>query len=285
RPSRMALLPQMVPQNEIANAVAVGGTIWQLNRLAGPAFAGMMIYIAGVAPTYVFCFAASVVSLGLWLAIRIEYVRPPAAPGGLLTHMAEGLSFIRKNEIFYTFIGMTFFNSVFGMSYLILMPVFARDILHAGSQGFGFLQSTGGAGALAGTLAVAYFSHKAGRVRQAFLGAIVFGILLILFAFSRSYPVSLGLAFLLGFASQSYMTIINSTLQLNLPERLRGRVMGIFGLTWDLMPVGGMVSGTIAEFAGAPAAVALGGVLVAGLAAAVIALRPGLAHAADHGPV
>jgi MFS family permease len=277
RPSRMALLPQMVPKEDLANAVAVGGTIWQLNRLIGPALAGMMIYLIGIASTYGVCLLASAASLCLWVGIRTEH-RSLVSEGGLVKHMIDGLNFIRNNEIYYTFIGMTFFNSVFGMCYLILMPVFARDILQVGSQGFGFLQSAGGAGALAGTLAVAYFSHRRGKVLQALVGGLVFGSLLVVFALSDSYPLSLALAFFLGLASQGYMTVINTTLQLHLPEQLRGRVMGIFGLTWDLMPVGGMVSGTVAEFAGAPAAVALGGIMVSGLAVAILVFKPGLRY-------
>ena len=75
-------------------------------------------------------------------------------------------------------------------------------------------------------------------------------------------------------SGQFYITAINTVLQLNLPEQLRGRVMGVYGLTWDLMPVGGMVAGTIAEFAGAPAAVAVGGAFVSGLALWVISIEP-----------
>ena len=119
-------------------------------------------------PTYLFCCAASATAVFLWLGIRLDGQRSTASAGGLLQNMMEGLNFIRKNEIYYTFIGMTFFNSVFGMSYLILMPVFARDILSVGSEGFGFLQSAGGAGALCGALLVAYFGHatRQGQTRD-----------------------------------------------------------------------------------------------------------------------
>jgi MFS family permease len=274
RPSRMALLPQMVPKEDIPNAVAIGGTIWQLNRLVGPAVAGMLIYWIGVGPTYYFCFGASLIAVVLWLGIRVASA--PAAPsaGSVVQHMAEGLNFIRKNQIYYTFIGMTFFNSVFGMSYLILMPVFARNVLEVGSKGFGFLQSAGGAGALAGVLLVAWFSHAGGKGRQAIFGATAFGLLLIGFAFSASFPLSLILAAGLGVASQFYMTIISAILQVNLPNELRGRVMGIYGLTWELMPVGGLIAGAIAEFAGAPAAVGFGGFMVASMALSVALLLP-----------
>ena len=274
RPSRMALLPQMVPKDDIANAVAVGGTIWQLNRLVGPALAGIMIYLIGIGPTYYFCFAASLVSVFLWLGIRLT--AEPAAPstGSVLHHMAEGLNFIRTNEIYFVCIAIIFFNSAFGMSYLILMPVFARNVLDVGSQGFGFLQSFGGAGALIGVLAVAWFSHSRGKGWQSLLGAFVFGVLLIAFAASKSYPLSLLLAFALGTASQFYMTTISTVLQINLPNELRGRVMGIYGLAWELMPIGGMIAGAIAEFAGAPLAVGFGGIMVAMMALLVAISYP-----------
>jgi MFS family permease len=276
RPSRMALLPQMVPREDIPNAVAVGGTIWQLNRLVGPAVAGLLIYLIGIGPTYYFCFLASLSAVCLWLGIRFEHQPTAVSSGGLLQHMMDGLNFIRKNEIYYTFISMTFFNSVFGMSYLILMPVFARDVLTVGSQGFGFLQSAGGLGALCGVLAVAYFSHSRGKGRQAIGGAIVFGILLIIFALSKSYPLSLILACALGIASQFYITMINAILQVNLPDQLRGRVMGIYGLTWELMPVGGLIAGAIAEYAGAPAAVVVGGAFVAVMALGIAIFSPNM---------
>jgi len=276
RPSRMALLPQMVPKEDIPNAVAVGGTIWQLNRLVGPAVAGLLIYLVGIGPTYYFCFSASLSAVCLWLGIHFEHQPAAVSSGGLLQHMMDGLNFIRKNEIYYTFISMTFFNSVFGMSYLILMPVFARDVLTVGSQGFGFLQSAGGLGALCGVLAVAYFSHSRGKGRQAIDGAIIFGILLIFFALSKSYPLSLILACALGIVSQFYITTINAVLQVNLPDQLRGRVMGIYGLTWELMPVGGLIAGAIAEYAGAPAAVVVGGAFVVVMALPVAMFSPNM---------
>jgi MFS family permease len=276
RPSRMALLPQMVPKEDIPNAVAVGGTIWQLNRLVGPAVAGLLIYLVGIGPTFYFCFFASLSAVCLWLGIRFEHQPTAVSSGGLLQHMMDGLNFIRKNELYYTFISITFFNSIFGMSYLILMPVFARDVLNVGSQGFGFLQSAGGLGALLGVFAVAYFSHSGGKGRQVIGGAIIFGLLLIIFALSKSYSLSLILACALGIASQFYITMINAILQVNLPDQLRGRVMSIYGLTWDLMPLGGLIAGAIAEYAGAPTAVVAGGAFVAVMALGVAMFSPNM---------
>lgn len=276
RPSRMALLPQMVPKEDIANAVAIGGTIWQLNKLVGPAVAGLLIYLIGIGPTFYFCAGASAAAILLWIGIRVDSRSVAASSGGLLQNMLEGLTFIRRNEIYLVFIGMTFFNSIFGMSYLILMPVFARNILGVGSQGFGFLQSAGGAGALCGVLLAAYLGHSRGKGRQAITGAAIFGAVLILFALSNSYPLSLAFAGILGMASQFYMTIIHAILQVNLPDRLRGRVMGIHGLAWELMPVGGMIAGAIAEFGSAPSAVIVGGTMVSGMALMVAIFLPSI---------
>ncbi len=274
RPSRMALLPQMVPKEDIPNAVAIGGTIWQLNKLVGPAVAGMLIYLVGIGPTYLVCFLASAAAMLLWLAIRLDRPNGESTSRGLLHDMVEGVKFIRENEIYWVFIGMTFFNSVFGMSYVIMMPVFARDVLHVGSQGFGFLQSAGGAGALVGVLLAAYLSHFRGKGLQAISGAMVFGATLVLFAASGWFLLSLVAAFALGMAGQFYMTTIHAILQMNLPNDLRGRVMGIHGLAWELMPIGGLFAGAVAEFAGAPVAVTCGGILVGGMAFVVALAMP-----------
>lgn len=274
RPVRFALLPQMVPKEEIANAIALGSSVWQFNRLIGPAVAGILIYLAGVGTTFYVCSLSSVIGMLFWFPISIDRIVIRRGEGGLIQHMMNGLNFIRRNQVFYTLMGMTFFNSVFGMSYLILMPVFARDILHVGSRGYGFLQTSTGAGALGGTLLVAYLAHSQRKGWQTIIGAVTFGTFLIGFALSPWYLLSLGLVFLMGLSNQLYLTSINTILQLRLPDGLRGRVMGVYGLTWDLMPLGGAISGTIAEYAGAPVAIAIGGFLVAVMALWVAVYLP-----------
>jgi len=257
RPSRYALLPQMVPKEETANAVALGSSVWQACRLVGPAAAGVLIYLLGLGQTFLTCFASSAVAVSLWYSIRTEPI-VRREEGGVLKNI--------MNQVFYTLLGLTCFNSLFGMSYVILLPIFARNILLVGSRGLGFLHSFSGVGALLGTLAVAYLAQAGRRGWQTLIGSATFGLLLVAFAFSPSYPVSLALIFFLGLFNQLYLTSINTMLQLRLPDDLRGRVLGLFGLTWDLMPLGGAMVGSLAEYAGAPASVAFGGLMVAGLA-------------------
>ena len=264
RPSRYALLPEMVPREEIANAVALGSSVWQACRLVGPGLAGLLIHWFGVGHTFIACFVSSAAAVALWAFIRS---RPVAGQpqGGVWRNILAGLDFVRRNPLFYSLLGLTCFNSLFGMSYVILLPVFARTILEVDSRGFGLLQSCSGVGALIGTLIVAWLAQAGRRGWQVLVGSAIFGALLMLFAYSASFALSLGLIFFLGLFNQIYLTSINTILQLNLPNDLRGRVLGLFGLTWDLMPLGGAISGTVAEYAGAPTAVALGGFLVAAL--------------------
>lgn len=274
QPSRHALLPRVVPREEMAKAVALGNSVWQFVRLTVPGLAGLLIDLLGVGPTFYAAGLCFLIAMPLLFSVHISPTVSPGGRGHFLRDLVRGLNFAWRNDTVSTFIGMTFFNSVFGMSYAIMMPVFARDILQVGSRGYGFLQTAAGAGAVAGGLTVAYLARSLRQGRQALIGAIAFGLLLIGFAFSPWYPLSLGVLFLVGFANEFYMTTVMILLQLRLPDELRGRVMGIFGLTWSLMPLGGALSGTLAEYAGAPVAVALGGGLVATMALWVALTKP-----------
>ena len=271
-PSRQAIVPLLVPQEEIANGVALVNVVWQLPRLVGPAVAGIMIAVVGVGPTF---FVAGAGMLGAVLFFSLMRLGGPSTPPteqSFLRTVIDGLNYIRRNEVVLALIGMTFFNSVFGMSYVFLLPIFARDILGVGSQGFGFLQTASAFGAITGILGTARLSHFGKRGWQSVLGAAGYGAMLTAFALSPSFGLSLTLIFLIGLTHQIYMTIINTALLLIVPNEFRGRVMGVYGMTWSLLPLGAAVSGTMAEFAGTPLAVAIGGALVSAMALVVAAL-------------
>lgn len=137
----------------------------------------------------------------LWLFICLQDEPTAASASGMLQQMTDGVNFIRHNELYRTFIGLTCFNSIFGMSYVMLMPVFARDILDVGCRGFGFLQRAAGGGALVGMLTAAVVSHPGRQSLQTAVGATLFGIFLMLFALSPAYTLSVALVFALGLTS------------------------------------------------------------------------------------
>jgi MFS family permease len=274
QPARQAILPLAVPREEIPNAVPLGNLVWNSTRLVGPAAAGMLILLVGVGPTFYVASASFVVATLLFSQLRLPPSVASANGRGLWRNMLDGINYIRGNQVVSALIGLVFFNSVFGMSYTIMLPVFARDILEVGPQGFGLLEFAGGVGSVVGTFGVAAFSRSRGNGWRILIGAAVFGALIVGFAFSPSFGLSMGLLALMGGANQVYMTAANTTLQLSIPNEYRGRVMGVWGLTWSLMPLGGTISGGIAEYAGAPAALAIGGVLVTVMAVGIAATMP-----------
>lgn len=274
QPARQAILPLAVPREEIPNAVPLGNLVWNGTRLVGPAAAGVLISVVGVGPTFFVASASFLVAMCLFAQLHLQPSAATATAQGLLRNMLDGMNYIRHNQIVLALIGLVFFNSVFGMSYTIMLPVFARDILQVGPQGFGLLEFAGGVGSIVGTFGVAAFARSRGNGWRVLIGAAVFGALIVGFAFSTSFGLSLALLALMGAANQVYMTVANTALQLSLPNEFRGRVMGVWGLTWSLMPLGGTVSGGIAEYAGAPVALAVGGVLVTLMALVVAAAMP-----------
>ncbi|MCL5026231.1 MAG: MFS transporter [Chloroflexi bacterium] len=269
QPARLALVPYLVSRGDLMNAIALTSAAWQVSRIIGPAIAGILVGLAGEALCfYITAVGFTVLALAFY-SLKLDPTSKDVHTGGMWTDLAQGTRYVKDNPLFATLIITTLLNSVFGMSYFYMMPVFARDVLQVGSTGLGFLVGASGLGALLGTLVTASLGSFRRRGWLLLGGAAAFGIALVLFAASGSYALSLGLLGAAGLFNSLYMTTANTILQSRVPDVLRGRVMSIYSLTWSMMPLGGMVSGTIATFAGAPLAVGLGGAIVTCFALAV----------------
>jgi len=160
---------------------------------------------------------------------------------------------------------LTAILSVFGFPYIAMMPVFARDVLHRGAEGYGALTSSIGVGAVIGALAIAWSSARIrARGRLMLSGGVALGMLLILFAASRSLAVSMVLLGLAGFAMIVNNALTNTLLQTTAPDNLRGRIMGFYSFVFvGMAPFGAFLFGLVAEHVGVPATIAVGGVIVA----------------------
>ena len=167
-------------------------------------------------------------------------------------------------------IGMTFLNSFFGMSYIILLPIYATDILDVGPEGLGNMYAAGGIGAFAIVAIAAALSKSPHKGLFLTIGAVVFGISIILFAYSTNYYWSLLMLFVGGAASTFYMVLVQTTLQALVPDNIRGRVFSIYSLTWSLLPLGALQAGLVADWINPEFAIALGGVIVASVALIVV---------------
>jgi predicted MFS family arabinose efflux permease len=212
--------------------------------------------------TFFLC-AASFLPLGLVVSgltpvVRTQRDTRTSPVGDLL----EGIAFIRAHFLFAFLIGMSFFNSFFGFSTQQLMPVYAQDILDIGPEGLGLLFSLSGIGSILGIAALGYARDVQRTGLLIVAGAVLYGCFTILFGISTSVPLSFAAIFLMGASSSIYMITVQTTLQLRVPDDLRGRVMGIYGVTYNIGPLGALQAGFIADQYGAPTAFVIGGLAI-----------------------
>ncbi len=276
QPTRTAVVPALIPDRRLLmNALAFSSSIWQGTRVIGPGLGGFLIERIGSAATF------GTVTIGYGLGtLLLFFVRIPRVeriPGNVFKELFEGITFIARRNLFASLILLTFVDSFFGVAYFQLMPVFARDILEGGVKEMGWLLSASAAGGLIGT-GLAAFWVKGRWPLIILLGcAGMFGVMVIIFAFSELLWLSLAALFLSGtFNSLSQITNL-TLLQSAVPEELRGRVMGVFSMTYSLIPLGGLQVGALAEWLGAPMAVGIGGG-VAVMFAIALALRTSFAR-------
>lgn len=259
-PARQALIPHLIDdRKDLGNAVALGSSVWSAAGILGPAIAGMLI--AATSPAICF-FVTSVGYITMVLVlrwIRLSISPPNPARINILVEIKEGWGYVLRNRIFLVLIGMSYFSSMFGFSFMYLLPVFARDILHVGSSGYGFLSTATGVGSVCGAIVVASLSRHGRRGKLLITGCIVYGALLAVFGLSKSYVFSLSVLALTGLFNAIFLTNVMTSLQALVPDGLRGRVMGIYSLTFSFMPLGGLWAGLLANAVGAPLTVTIGG--------------------------
>jgi MFS family permease len=259
-PALSAILPRLIDRRAMSSAVALTSSVWNTMRIIGPAAAGLMIAAIGIGQAFFVTAVGFALSAFLIATLRLDPLerRSEDGTGGML----EGLRYILGHRVFLATIGLSFFTSVFGMSYHTLLPIFADDILDAGSEGFGFMETAAGCGGFLGTLAMI----KLGASRYAgptmVVAAAVFGVFIAGFAASRDLLLSMILLFFASVSSSMYLNIGMTVLHTLVPDELRGRVMGVWSMTWFLSAVGGLPASALAEWIGAPLTVALGALSV-----------------------
>ena len=265
QPAQQALYPHLIERKAIVSAVALDSAVWQGMRILAPAVAGFIISQAGTATAFFLASAGFVTMASVMLLLKVPRIES-ASGGNPIQDMIEGLKFIGGSAVFSFLIGMTFFNSFFGMAYMMMMPAFAVDVLKVGADSQGLLMGMSGIGSLAITMVMSSMSGSGNRGPLIVGGSAAFGLSIAAFALTSLYigsvPLALALMLVVGVSSSTYMISIRSSLQLLTPDSMRGRLMGFFGMTWSIMPLGAFQVGALAEFVGVPVAVAIGGGLV-----------------------
>ena len=276
-PSRSSISPRLVRTEHIVNAVAMDSIVWNVVRVLAPALAGIIIAWRDI-PTSMFISAASFYLLAAVLTILRLRPRPPAK-GRFAPQVAESLRYVRQRPVFFNVMLLTCCNSLFGMSYVFLMPVFAKDVLDVGAEKIGLLLGASGVGAIIGTWYIGNLKDGAPKGQLILAGAALCGLTQILFAMAAwqgSYTASMAMLVLVGASNSLYLVGGLSTIQQLVPEQLRGRVMGLYGITWSLAPLGMTQGGMIAQYIGAPWAVALGAMVMIVVSGLMYVLSPDL---------
>jgi MFS family permease len=266
-PTRQAFVVELVATKEhIPNAIALNSTIFNLARLLGPSAAGLLISAAGEGA----CFLINAASYGAVIAALV-LIRRPEAPTRTSTKETSPLSALRQGLSYsYRFLPirnilmLTALVSTVGLPYTVLMPIIAGTVLDGGSRTLGFLMGAGGAGALAGALAMASRKTVLGLGKTIPAAAGLFSGGLLVLALSRNVLLSAAAMLVMGFGLITQLAASNTLLQTLVDEDKRGRVMGIYTMAVrGMVPLGSLVTGYVAVVVGPSTALAAGGTLCA----------------------
>lgn len=271
-PASSAMLSQVVPENAYQSAATWESSSWQLASVTGPALGGLVIaFFHSAAPVYVIvAFAIAIVIFCVALIRGEQPVVQQSSEKATLRSLLEGLSFLRRTKVILAAITLDLFSVLLGGA-TTLMPVYARDILHVGPSGLGWLQAAPSVGALTMTLCLAHLPPFKRAGRTLLLAVAAFGLATVVFGVSQLFWLSLLALALLG-AMDNISVVIRGTLLLTrTPEVMRGRVSSVNSLFINMSnQLGGFESGVAAQLFGPVIAVSAGGIgtmLVVGLVA------------------
>ncbi|WP_322795456.1 MFS transporter [Tepidiforma sp.] len=272
-PVRQSFVVELVGRERLVNAVALNSSIFNLARITGPAVAGVTIAAIGIAPAFAAnaaSFLAVLVAYALMRPAEFRAVPRQPARGNLLMQVHEGLRYARRTPTVLFFFILLGFIGTFGYNFTVVVPLVAEFVLKVGPQQFGLLTSAMGAGSLAAALVMA----ATGRPGPGLLlgVAAAFTGLFALVALSPVYALTAGLLVLLGMAGVVFSTTINTSLQVIVPDELRGRVMSIFFLLFaGSTPIGGFITGFLGEHLGVrPGLLLMASACAAGVALAAV---------------
>ena len=271
-PVRNSLVPNLVPENQVASAVAVDSAVRNLSRIVGPAIAGTLLAVMEVADVF-WISACSIVAVLLSLFVVHPESNRDAVSNNIKADIQEAAVYVKNSPSVQSLLILAVVPMVFAFPYTAMMPLFAEDLLQLGPEGLGILLSVAAAGALVGSAWLSLGSETEEAGKWLVCSIIGFGLFLLLFMTAETLITAAVLMFLVGLASATYRTISRVTLQTRVPERLRGRILSIALMDRGLMPLGAILIGAVAEWAGALwAGVVMGGGCVA-VTLAVLAAR------------
>lgn len=266
-PSYQAMTFDLVGREDLANAVALNSSQFQLSRVIGPVLAGFGLEFFGLAGCFYFnglSFVAVVIALRMvHFDEATKYAHSVKDRRALWQDLIAGFRYVKNRPRVFSLLSISAVNSLFGAPYITMIPIFARDIFHLGASGLAWMMGVAGAGAFCGALFLAYLGDFKRKGWSVLGGAFGFGVFLIAFAQATRLVWSLVFLFGVGFTIVSSIAVINTLLQQLVTDEMRGRVMSMFILSFiGSMPLGNLIAGAVSHRYGAPFALAAGGVCI-----------------------
>jgi MFS family permease len=260
-PVRQAFLVEMIENREdLGNAIALNSSIVNSARLLGPSFAGILIAYVGEGVCFLLNAISYLAVIASLLAMKIVARGMETRKTDFLHSVKEGFSYAYGFSPIRSVLLLISLVSLLGMPVTVLMPIFARDILHGDSHTLGFLLGASGMGSLVGAAYLASRRNILGLEKWTVLASGIFGAGLIVFSLSRNFFLSLLLMFTTGFGMLVQMASGNTLLQAVVDEDKRGRVMSLYTMAFrGMVPFGSLLGGSLANRIGAPATVLIGG--------------------------
>ncbi len=263
-PARQSFVVEIASREDLMNAISLNSAMFNGARIVGPAIAGFLMAKVGIALCFFIDGVSFLAVLGGLMLMRFPRRVVRAAAGGAVAQTLEGFRYVWKHVRVRTIMSLFAIVGIFGWSYSVLMPAFAQDVLHLGSQGYGLLLGASGVGALIGALTTAAFGTSFSPRTLAFGGVWLFSAMLLIFSFNRNLTIAMLCLAVAGFGMMLFFSTSNTTVQTIVPDEMRGRVMGIWALIFGgMIPFGSLEAGVVAHYFGTAATLAVGGIVCA----------------------
>ncbi|MDD2587203.1 MAG: MFS transporter [Syntrophomonadaceae bacterium] len=265
-PTRQSFFVELVGREDLMNAIALNSSIFNFARIVGPAVAGLLIGLVGIATCfYLNALSFLAVIASLWMInvpLQLAVTEKAGSFKNIFLDIREGLLYIGEKEIIMQPLLLLAFISTFVMNYNVLIPVFAQQNLAQNATGYGFLMTSMGIGSFIGALIIATRSKAGPSLKYLLGGAFGLSLFMAILGLEKGYVLACITLFLMGLCSIVFTALVNSTIQLNSAESMRGRVMSVYSLVFGgVTPIGSLYAGHIAEYAGAPGCMIISGII------------------------
>jgi MFS family permease len=261
-PAYQALLPSLVKVEDLSNAIAMNSIQFNLARVIGPVLGGLALTGFGASLCFALNGASFLAVIVALLSLHVVFI-PSSTGQSVIASMKQGLQFVQRHPVMPSLVGLAFATTMLGVPLIVFLPVFAKNVFGRGVSAYTLLLAVYGAGAIAGALIVAALGNTHAKGRSALLFLAGLGLATCAFATSRLLPASCVFLFLAGACLVGVLSLVSSLVQEITGDAMRGRVMSVYGVAFrGGMPVGSLVTGTLAPHIGAPVALAMNGALL-----------------------